>query len=142
VTIGPGAVIGAPGFGFATGPQGTTREIPQLGGVVIEDDVHVGAQAVVQRGTLGDTLVCRGTRIGSLANISHNAAIGEDVLIVGHAQIGGGVQLERGVIVWQGAVIANGVHVGENAVIGMNATVRSDVPAGEVWAGSPARKLR
>ncbi len=142
IQLGPGCVIGSRGTGYERDSDGHWVLFPQLGGVVIEDDVHIGAQAVVQRGTLGDTLVRRGTRIGSLANISHNASIGEDVLIVGHAQIGGGVQLERGVIVWQGAVIANGVHVGENAVIGMNAAVRNDVPAGEVWAGNPARKLR
>lgn len=142
VRLGPGCVIGSRGAGYERDADGHWVEFPQVGGVVIEDEVHIGAQAVVQRGTLGDTVIRRGTRVGTLANISHNALVAEDVLIVGHAQIGGGVQLERGVVVWQGAVIANGVHVGEDAVIGMNAAVRGDVPAGEVWAGNPARKLR
>ena len=121
VRLGPRCVIGCEGMGYERAPDGGWVRFPQLGGVLVEDDVHIGAQAVVQRGALGDTVLRRGSRVGPLANVSHNADVGEDVLIAGHAQIGGGARLERGVVVWQAAAIANGVHVGEGAVIGMGA---------------------
>jgi len=108
----------------------------------IEDDVHIGAHATIQRGALGETVIRRGARIGPHANIGHNVEIGEDVLVAGHAQIGGGARIGNGAIVWQGATVANGVWVGAGAVVGMSAAVRHNVPAGQVWAGNPAQKIR
>lgn len=142
VLLGPHCTIGCFGMGYELGPDGRWVRFPQLGGVVIEDDVHIGANATVQRGALGDTVIRRGARIGPHANISHNVEVGEDALIVGHAQVAGGARIGRGVVIWQSAVIANGVMIGAGAVIGMNAAVRKDVRAGEVWAGNPARRLR
>jgi UDP-3-O-[3-hydroxymyristoyl] glucosamine N-acyltransferase len=142
VLLGPHCTIGCFGMGYERGPDGRWVRFPQLGGVVIEDDVHIGANATIQRGALGDTVVRRGARIGPHANISHNVEVGEDALIVGHAQVAGGARIGRGVVIWQSAVIANGVQIGAGAVIGMNSAVRKDVRAGEVWAGNPARKLR
>jgi UDP-3-O-[3-hydroxymyristoyl] glucosamine N-acyltransferase len=142
VTIAPHAIIGCSGMGYERDADGRWVRFPQLGGVRIEDDVDVAAHATVQRGTLGDTLIRRGAKIGPHVNIGHNVDVGEDVLISGHSQIGGGARIGRGAVIWQAAVVANGVTVGEGAVIGMAAAVRKDVGAGEVWAGNPARKLR
>jgi acetyltransferase-like isoleucine patch superfamily enzyme len=142
VTIGPHATIGCSGMGYERDADGRWVRFPQLGGVRVEDDVDIAAHATIQRGTLGDTLIRRGAKIGPHVNVGHNVDVGEDVLISGHSQIGGGARIGRGAVIWQSAVVANGVTVGEGAVIGMAAAVRKDVGAGEVWAGNPARKLR
>ena len=142
VLLGPHCTIGCSGMGYERAPDGRWVRFPQLGGVVVEDDVHIAAHATVQRGALGDTLLRRGVRIGPHANISHNVEIDEDVLVAGHAQVGGGARIGRGAIIWQGAVIANGVMLGAGAVVGMGSAVLQDVPARQVWAGNPARKIR
>jgi UDP-3-O-[3-hydroxymyristoyl] glucosamine N-acyltransferase LpxD len=141
VRIEPLATIGCAGMGYERDDQGRLVPFPQLGGVVLEDDVHVAAQAMIQRGAIGDTVVRRGAKIGPHVNVGHNAEIGEDCLIAGHAQLGGGVRLGSRVVVWQSAAIANGVVIGEGAVIGMGAMVRADVGPGETWVGNPARRL-
>ena len=142
VTIGAHAVIGCSGMGYERDEDGRLVKFPQLGGVVIEDDVDVAAHATVQRGALGDTILRRGAKIGPHVNVGHGVDVGEDVLIAGHVQVGGGTRIGTGATIWQSAVIANGVTVGERAVIGMSAAIRKDVGPGEVWTGNPARKLR
>jgi len=142
VSIGSHATIGCSGMGYERDSAGRLVKFPQLGGVLIEDDVDVAAHATIQRGALGDTILRRGARIGPHVNVGHNVEVGEDVLIAGHAQVGGGARIGRGATIWQSAVVANGVTVGEGAVIGMSAAVRKNVSPGEVWAGNPARKLR
>ncbi|HOT23921.1 MAG TPA: hypothetical protein PLK79_05745 [Thermoleophilia bacterium] len=142
VVLGPHCTIGCFGMGYERDPEGHWVRFPQLGSVVVEDDVHIGAHATVQRGALGETVIRRGARIGPHANIGHNVDIGEDVLVAGHVQIGGGAHICAGAVIWQSATIANGVWVGTRAVIGMSAAVRHDVPAGQVWSGNPAHKIR
>ena len=142
VRIEPLATVGCAGMGYERDDQGHLVPFPQLGGVVLEDDVHIAAQAMVQRGAIGDTVVRRGAKIGPHVNVGHNAEIGEDCLVAGHAQIGGGARIGRGTMVWQSAAVANGVRVGEGAVIGMGAMIRHEVGAGEVWAGNPGKRLR
>jgi len=142
VRIEPLATVGCAGMGYERDAQGRLVPFPQLGGVVLEDDVHIAAQAMVQRGAIGDTVVRRGAKIGPHVNVGHNAEIGEDCLVAGHAQIGGGARIGRGTMVWQSAAVANGVRVGEGAVIGMGAMIRHEVGPGEVWAGNPGKRLR
>jgi UDP-3-O-[3-hydroxymyristoyl] glucosamine N-acyltransferase LpxD len=142
VSIGPHATIGCSGMGYERDSAGRLVKFPQLGGVLIEDDVDVAAHATVQRGALCDTILRRGARIGPHVNVGHNVEVGADVLIAGHVQLGGGVRIGKAATIWQSAVVANGVSVGEGAVIGMSAAVRKSVGPGEVWAGNPARKLR
>ena len=141
VRIEPLATIGCSGMGYERDERDRLVPFPQLGGVVLEDDVHVAAQAMIQRGAIGDTVVRRGAKIGPHVNVGHNADVGEDCLIAGHAQIGGGVRLGSRVVVWQSAAIANGVTVGDDAVIGMGAMIRADAGPGETWVGNPGRRL-
>ena len=136
------ATVGTSGMGYERDGEGRLVPFPQVGGVVLEDDVHIAAQAMVQRGAIGDTIVRRGAKIGPHVNVAHNCDVGEDCLLTGHSQLGGGVRLGKGVVLWQSAAIANRVVVGDGAVIGMGAMIRSDVGAGEVWVGNPGRKLR
>lgn len=142
VRIEPLAAVGCPGMGYERDDRGRLVPFPQLGRAVLEDDVHIAAQAVVQRGAIADTIVRRGAKVGPHVNVGHNADVGEDCLIAGHAQIGGGARLGRGTVVWQSAAVANGVRVGDHAVIGMGAMIRRDVGDGEVWAGNPGKRLR
>ncbi len=141
VRIEPLATIGCSGMGYERDDNDRLVPFPQLGGVVLEDDVHVAAQAMIQRGAIGDTVVRRGAKIGPHVNVGHNADVGQDCLVAGHAQIGGGVRLGSRVVVWQSAAIANGVVVGDDAVIGMGAMIRADVGPGETWVGNPGRRL-
>jgi acetyltransferase-like isoleucine patch superfamily enzyme len=142
VTLGPHCTVGCSGMGYERGDDGRWVKFPQVGDVVLEDDVDVAAHASIQRAAIGATRIRRGAKIGPHVNVGHNVDVGEDVLVAGHAQIGGGARIGRGAVVWQSAVVANGVTVGEGAVVGMSAAVRHDVGAGEVWAGNPAQKLR
>jgi UDP-3-O-[3-hydroxymyristoyl] glucosamine N-acyltransferase len=142
VRIAQHVTVGCSGMGYERDAHGRLVRFPQIGGVVIEDDVEIAAHATVQRGALGDTLVRRGAKIGPHVNVGHNVEVGEDTLLTGHAQLGGSCRIGARVTVWQQAAIANGVSVGDDAVIGMCSSVRQDVGAGEVWAGNPARRLR
>jgi acetyltransferase-like isoleucine patch superfamily enzyme len=142
VRIEPLATVGCSGMGYERDARGRLVPFPQLGRVVLEDDVHIAAQAMVQRGAIGDTVVRRGAKVGPHVNVGHNVEVGEDCLIAGHAQIGGGARLGRGTVVWQSAAVANGVQVGAGAVIGMGAMIRADVGDGEVWVGNPGKRLR
>jgi acetyltransferase-like isoleucine patch superfamily enzyme len=141
VRIEPLATIGCSGMGYERDDRDRLVPFPQLGGVVLEDDVHVAAQAMIQRGAIGDTIARRGAKIGPHVNVGHNADVGENCLVAGHAQIGGGVRLGSRAVVWQSAAIANGVAVGDDAVIGMGAMIRADVGPGETWVGNPGRRL-
>jgi acetyltransferase-like isoleucine patch superfamily enzyme len=142
VTFGAHCSIGCSGMGYERRDDGTLVGFPQIGNVVIEGDVDIAAHATVQRGAIGSTRISRGAKIGPHVNVGHNVEIGADVLIAGHAQIGGGAKIGAGAVLWQSCAVANGVTVGEGAVVGMGAQILRDVPAGETWAGNPARPLK
>jgi UDP-3-O-[3-hydroxymyristoyl] glucosamine N-acyltransferase len=138
VIVHPGAVLGADGFGYAFDGS-AHRKIPQVGGVRVEDDVEIGANSTVDRGTLGDTVIGRGTKIDNLVQIAHNCEIGEDVIIVAQAGISGSCRIERRVILAGQVGVADHVTVGEGAVVTAQSGVPSDIPAGGVWSGAPTR---
>ncbi|OPZ44394.1 MAG: UDP-3-O-acylglucosamine N-acyltransferase [Actinobacteria bacterium ADurb.BinA094] len=142
VTIAQHVTIGCSGMGYERDATGRLVRFPQLGGVLLEADVHVAAQATVQRGALGDTVLRRGAKVGPHVNVGHNVEVGEDALLTGHVQLGGSCRIGARAVIWQSAVIANGVRIGDDAVVGMCSCVRTDVGPGEVWAGNPARRLR
>jgi acetyltransferase-like isoleucine patch superfamily enzyme len=141
VTLGPHCVIGGASMGYERARTGRLVPLPQAGDVVIGDDVHLGGQASVQRGSLGTTRVGRGTKIGPHTNVAHNAQIGADVLIVGHAQVGGGARVGDGAVIGQGVVVKNGVSIGAGALIAMGTAIRYDVGPGELWSGNPAKRV-
>lgn len=138
VRIGHCTVIGRPGFGWATGPNGAVRAIPQLGGVVIEDDVIIGALCTIDAGTLGPTIVRRHAKIDAHVHVGHNGDIGEGAIIAAQSGFAGSVTLGRGVQVGGQVGIADHVTVGDGAKIAAKSGVIGDVPPGAIVAGYPA----
>jgi UDP-3-O-[3-hydroxymyristoyl] glucosamine N-acyltransferase len=140
VIIHPGAVLGADGFGFAF--DGTAhRKIPQVGGVLIEDDVEIGANTTIDRATFGDTIVRRGTKIDNLVQIGHNVVVGEHSLLVAQVGVSGSSRLGRGVVLAGQVGVADHVTIGDGVIAGAQAGIPSSLPAGEKVLGSPARPI-
>ncbi len=141
VYIYPGARIGQDGFGFATGPQGFVT-VPQLGRVIIGDDVEVGANTAIDRGSAQDTVIGAGSRLDNMVQIGHNVRMGRCCVIVAQAGLSGSVTLEDFVVIAAQAGIAGHFRVGAKSRIGAQAGVMTDVPAGADWIGSPAQPVR
>ena len=142
VIIGASAVVGRPGFGWAAGPAGAVARIPQLGGVVIEDDVEIGPLATVDAGTLAPTLIRCGTRLDAHVHVGHNASLGPSVMVAAQSGFAGSVDIGAGARIGGQAGIADHVHVGPGAHIAAKSGVIGDVAAGQVVAGYPAVERR
>ena len=141
VVIFPGARIGQDGFGFATTAEGFLS-VPQLGRVVIEDDVQIGANTTIDRGSLHDTFIGAGSRLDNLVQIGHNVRLGRGCVIVSQAGISGSTILEDHVMVAGQAGLTGHLRIGSRARIGAQAGVMADVPASADVVGSPARPVR
>jgi UDP-3-O-[3-hydroxymyristoyl] glucosamine N-acyltransferase len=140
VTIGASAVIGSPGFGWTPGPKGTGEmvRVPQLGGVVIEDDVEIGALCTVDAGTLSPTRIRRGAKLDAQVHVGHNVEIGEGTIVAAQSGFAGSVRIGKGVLIGGQVGIADHITVGDGARIAAKSGVIGDVPAGAVVAGYPA----
>ncbi|MEJ2666649.1 MAG: UDP-3-O-(3-hydroxymyristoyl)glucosamine N-acyltransferase [Deinococcales bacterium] len=141
VRLHSGCVIGADGFGYASGPAGAEK-IHHLAGVVVEDDVEIGAGTAVDRGTVDPTRVGARSKIDNLCQIGHNTRIGRDCLIAAMAGIGGSVTLEDGVVLGGYVAVADHVSIHAGARVAGRSGVTKDIPAGETWAGFPAQPYR
>jgi len=140
VRIGPGAVIGFDGFGFVPTPEGLVR-IPQVGKVVIEDDCEIGACSCIDRATIGETRIRRGTKLDNLVQIGHNVQVGEGTAIAAQAGIAGSSTVGRGVLMAGQVGVADHLRVGDGAIITAKSGVSSHVPAGKIYSsGVPARE--
>ncbi len=138
VRIHAGSVIGADGFGYVL-DGGFHRKVPQIGTVVIGDDVEIGANVTVDRGALGATVIGRGTKIDNLVQLAHNVQIGEHCIIIAQAGIAGSSKLGNYVILAGQAGVAGHLKIGSQVTIGGQAGVMTDIPDGEKWLGSPAQ---
>jgi UDP-3-O-[3-hydroxymyristoyl] glucosamine N-acyltransferase len=138
VTIGPGAVIGHPGFGWAFGAAGAVRPVPQLGGVVIEDDVSIGPLCTIDAGTLAPTRIRAGAKLDAHVHVGHNGDIGPGTIVAAQSGFAGSVTLGRGVLVGGQVGVGDHVTVGDGARIAGGSGVIGDVPPGAVVAGYPA----
>lgn len=132
-----GAVIGEAGFGIAGGPSGVF-DIPQLGRVILQDDVTVGANSCIDRGGFEDTVIGEGTKIDNLCQIGHNTRLGRGCLLVSQVGISGSVTAGDGVRFGGQVGIADHLTIGDGATLMAGAGLISNVPAGEVWGGFPA----
>jgi UDP-3-O-[3-hydroxymyristoyl] glucosamine N-acyltransferase len=137
VVIHSGAVLGADGFGYVFDGR-SHRKIPQVGRVVVEDDVEIGANSAIDRATIGDTVIGRGTKMDNLVQIGHNTAVGADVIIVAQTGIAGSCRIGHGAVIGGQVGIADHATVGDGARIGSQSGVAGDVPAGASILGSPA----
>ncbi len=141
VTILPGARIGQDGFGFAVGPDGF-ETVPQLGRVIIEHDVEIGANSTIDRGSVNDTVIGAGSRLDNLVQIGHNARLGRCCIVVSQAGISGSTVLEDYVTVAAQAGLIGHIRIGAKARIGAQCGVMSDVESGADVIGSPAMPFR
>ncbi len=144
VILQPGCVIGADGFGFALDPVGDGAgprhyKVPQVGRVVIEDDVEIGANSCVDRATLGVTRIGRGAKIDNLVQVAHNVVVGPLSILAAQVGISGSTTLGMGVVCWGQAGLVGHITVGDRANVAAQAGVAHDVGPGERVAGSPAK---
>lgn len=138
VIIHSGSVIGSDGFGFAM-VKGVQEKIPQIGTVVIEDDVEIGANVTIDRARFDKTVIGKGTKIDNLVQIAHNVIIGENCTIVAQAGISGSTVLGKNVILAGQAGLVGHIHIGDGAVVGAQGGVTKSVPAKTFVSGYPAR---
>jgi UDP-3-O-[3-hydroxymyristoyl] glucosamine N-acyltransferase len=140
VIVHNGARIGQDGFGYAPGPRGMVK-IVQIGRVIIQDNVEIGANTTVDRGTMDDTVIGEGTKIDNQVQIGHNVRIGRHCAIVSQVGIAGSTVIGDGVQIGGQAGLNGHIHIGDGAQIGAKSGVMNNIPAGERYAGLPARPL-
>ena len=137
-----GVVIGGDGYSYLRGDDGRHIKIPQIGTVVIEDDVEIGANSTVDRAALGETVIRRGTKIDNLVTVAHNVEIGENVLLVAQSGVAGSSTVGRNTIVSGQAGIPDHLDIGENVIIAAKTGVTNDIPSGSFVSGSPHLDVR
>jgi len=141
VAVHAGARLGNDGFGYVWA-QGAHQKIPHVGRCLIEDDVEIGANSTIDRGSIDDTVIGAGTKIDNLVMIAHNVRIGRLCLIVAQTGISGSTRVGDGCVIGGQVGIAGHHEIGAGARVGAQAGVFGDVPAGETWSGYPARPHR
>jgi UDP-3-O-[3-hydroxymyristoyl] glucosamine N-acyltransferase len=141
VIIHPGVRIGQDGFGFAMSPKGHVK-VPQIGRVIIQDDVEIGANSTIDRGASRDTTIGEGTKIDNLVQIGHNVVIGRHCVIIAQVGISGSTTLEDFAVLAGQVGVAGHVTIGAGAQIAAKSGIMSDIPRGTKWGGIPARPAR
>jgi len=141
VIIHPGCKIGQDGFGFVMGGSGHVK-IPQVGRVIIQDNVEIGAGTTIDRGAIRDTVIGEGTKIDNLVQVGHNVSIGRHCIVVAQTGISGSSTLEDFVVLGARVGLNNNVTIGEGAQIAAISVVHGDVPPGARWGGTPAKPVK
>jgi UDP-3-O-[3-hydroxymyristoyl] glucosamine N-acyltransferase len=141
VIIHPGVHIGQDGFGFALGPRGH-RKVPQVGRVIIQDDVEIGAGVTIDRGANRDTIIGEGAKIDNLVQIGHNVVIGRHAVLVSQSGVSGSSVVGDFAALGGQAGIAGHLKVGAGAQVAAAAGVMTDIPPGQRWGGAPAKPIR
>lgn len=141
VIVHPGCNIGQDGFGFVMSGKGHLK-VPQVGRVIIQDDVEIGAGTTVDRGAMRDTVIGEGTKIDNMVQIGHNVSIGRHCILVSQVGIAGSSTLEDFVVLGARAGVKDHVTVGEGSQIAATSNVNGDVPPGSRWGGTPAKPVK
>lgn len=136
-----GAVIGTDGLGCMREKDGQLVKFPHVGGVLIENDVEIGANCQIAKGVLSDTVIHNGCKINGMCFIAHNCELDENVWITGDTMLCGTTRVGRNATIFSNVIVRDQRRIGENAIIGMGSVVTKNVPDGEMWLGNPARKI-
>jgi UDP-3-O-[3-hydroxymyristoyl] glucosamine N-acyltransferase len=136
VIVHSGTVIGADGFGYVQ-HEGRHQKIPQLGGVIIEDDVELGANVTIDRATLGHTVIKRGTKVDNLVQIAHNVSIGEHSIVVAQVGIAGSTTIGHHVMIGGQAGLGDHIHVGDQVMIAARTGVNRSLEPNQIVSGAP-----
>lgn len=142
VYIKNGARIGQTGFGFVKNEYGKYEKFPQIGKVIIEDNVEIGANTCIDRGALSDTIIGSNTKVNSLCHIAHNVEIGNSVIITAQVNVSGSTIIGNNVWISPNSTLIGHQKIGDGVLIGAGSVVLGDIPSNEVWVGNPARYLR
>lgn len=140
--ISSGVVIGSNGFGYYENVHGKNSLVPHIGGVVIGNNVDIGANTCIDRGTIEDTIIGDYSKIDNLCHIAHNVVIESNVFVIAQSMIGGSVLLKNESYIAPGSIIMNQITIGESSLVGMGAVVTKDVENEKVVAGIPAKVIR
>lgn len=138
VSIHAGTVIGSDGFGFAPQPDGSFKKVPQIGNVVIEDQVEIGANATIDRATIGSTRIKKGAKLDNLIQVAHNVEIGYSSVIAAQAGVSGSTKIGNGVMIGGQAGIVGHIQLGDGARVNAQSGVSKSIGAGKAVTGSPA----
>jgi UDP-3-O-[3-hydroxymyristoyl] glucosamine N-acyltransferase len=138
VIIHAGTVIGGDGFGFAPQADGTLKKVPQIGNVVIEDNVEIGANTTIDRATIGSTIIRKGAKLDNLIQIAHNVEIGNQTVIAAQAGVSGSTKIGKGVMIGGQAGIVGHIQLGDGAKVNAQSGVSKSIEPGKAVTGSPA----
>lgn len=137
-----GVVIGTDGYGYFQNEEGKNIKVPHYGGVIIGENVEIGANTCIDRGTLDDTIIGDNVKIDNLCHLAHNVIIKRNCSVIALSMIAGSVVLEEDAYIAPGAMVMNQVRVGKNSLVGLGAVVVKDVEDNKVVAGVPAKAIR
>jgi UDP-3-O-[3-hydroxymyristoyl] glucosamine N-acyltransferase len=138
VVVQDGAVVGSDGFGFARGKDGTYHKIPQIGSVVVEDDVEIGAHTAIDRPAVGETRIGAGSKIDNLVQVAHGVTLGRNVVLAAQVGIAGSTTIEEGVTLAGQVGVAGHLTIGKGVIATAQTGIPNSVPAGEFVSGYPA----
>jgi UDP-3-O-[3-hydroxymyristoyl] glucosamine N-acyltransferase len=141
VRIHAGTVIGSDGFGYVQ-DNGMHRKVPQIGNVIIRDDVEIGSNVCIDRGALGPTVIGEGTKIDNLVQIAHNVSVGEHCLVISQVGVAGSTKIGNDVILAGQVGLAGHLKIGNRVTVVAQAGVMNNIPDGEKWMGAPAQPDR
>ncbi|MBI2968178.1 MAG: UDP-3-O-(3-hydroxymyristoyl)glucosamine N-acyltransferase [Bacteroidetes bacterium] len=141
VIIGANSVLGSVGFGISRNDSGAYERFPHIGGVTIEDNVEIGTNSCIDRGTLGNTIIHKGCKIDNLVHIAHNVVVGENSVIIANTMIGGSTIIGKNSWIAPSSSLRDAIIIGANVTIGTGANVTKNVPDNQTWTGNPAREL-
>jgi UDP-3-O-[3-hydroxymyristoyl] glucosamine N-acyltransferase len=138
VTVHAGSVIGGDGFGFAPQADGSFKKVPQIGNVIVEDHVEIGANATIDRATIGSTIIRKGAKIDNLVQVAHNVDVGSNTVIAAQAGISGSTRLGTNVMIGGQVGIVGHINIGDGAKINAQSGVSKSIEPGKAVTGSPA----
>lgn len=141
VIIHPGAVIGADGFGYQKDEKGVYHKVPQIGNVVIEDDVEIGANTTIDRAALGSTLIKKGTKIDNLVQIAHNVSVGNNTVMSAQSGVSGSVKIGNNVILAGQVGLAGHLDIGDNVILIAQSGVSKSISKPGMYFGTPAKEF-